>query len=56
MYWMLQALEREPHEELLSQVTGTSSQHQYSHGTAESSPAPGRAPYVGYHLPPYLHS
>ena len=44
MYWMLQALEREPHEELMTQV-GLQSQLDTRAGTAESSPAPGRAPY-----------
>ena len=37
MFWMLQALEREPHEDL--GVSGGSSLH-------DSSPAPGRTPYV----------
>lgn len=37
MYWMLQALEREPHEDLVAL--------NISH---DASPAPGRAPYVGF--------
>lgn len=45
MFWMLQALEREPHEELLMQQSGNVLMNMSI--SSDSSPAPGgRAPYV----------